>query len=1385
MGCLSCVQVMSHEETSVTKCGARALSWFLHMLLQINDEKGIPEIDMMDTSEMYAPCVVPDHQRQRNIARECGLPDVVNTVLHRIVNCCFGDNWAIKTGGIYGMEVLIAELPSVFLAKVLQQLMRSALHLMQLLPNHGLSLRALLREQLMKLMHKAVEGHSSMTDALGMQESQEMTQAIAKLCLNVFLLNVPERVREDCHDCLVYLCQSFRKSVIDVLDPFVTLQPKSLKRSLEECASAAKKYKTHQVITAFASHMEGLSRLLVYCINQNLPSVPHLLEQILLCADFAVVLCEASDDAAVMMRNSNGSRPERVSVLAKMKESALQMLATLSGWEPFLNSIDIPGAKEKLEPIVRIFFKMLISPEEKLREICKTGLTRLIQGQRISQYDFQSSLTPVLSRINKYNSLDLNVLQGGAAALRMLSQWFNLTLGEKLLEHLKRWIESDGGMGFQKSWSPADDSKIAAGILELFHLLPDSASSFLETQKSGTDRIGLVVLTIELEERLGHASPVGPVPHILWSPYRSPLTKFLVRYKEDTINYFLAPTRMQNASYVTRFIDIIKSEIGGPLLHEVMNSTRYLVSLLQSNPCGSEGPSSAMDVPSMAMYHALQLIKTIVKLRPEWLPSQYQLFQYLFSLWKGLDMKERATREETMTHGELFESKAIAKCLLNYISVHRHEVEPLVSLLTAFESSSKVDFTFIKEYCMDYVPKHYNHQELYSILLFVLTHLNGHMSQEQSIFVLRFLVIPILQSLIQKDEMRCVISMHLIQAFVDLAKNTEVQRDVCLEVELLDVGRLLTVGAPGICADGFGKGVLKYAWSFLKAENVECKSHAFLLVAHILRTLYLSDKTVLQVFVNLLKSDFAETKRELVQETLDVMVPALAERFVGQTEPGSIPIWMEYAIKHMQAEGHKLNLLMNLWQMIIGHPDLFYAYRSHFLGQMVNTLSRLRRPPINANSENRQMAIDMERVIVDWEVRRIKGSGDDHMMGSISPPPLAGETFTNMKKMVVAFLAKTAFAVPSDHSKDSAAKYSYGDIMRILSQALDVWPDVEFRLDFVERLIEGSQMQHQSPALILTAGLDLVSLALQYQPVVFLDHGWHYLIVLSQKIVIMHDEDLLDRLCSAFKKVFVIEDVNPLLRESLDTQLLVKYLDVNSLAIQQGQVEYEISACLRILEADKNNRIGMVGRFLSSLVRLLERYSREYVIILQNPVSTPSHSAPASSSSDTDTIPLPNFGTQMHNVCKILHLCGGRLHEIGSSERECFVVSMIQFLTWKGGRVPDRSVFYHVLVIVSNWLKEWIQNGESRAISRRHLLWSMQQICRLDANGLVEPCMKKHFDSLFLSTIYDVCASPGLNAVRIIVSLPSSHDICVTGFQERCLCTCRADIPLWHSHDNT
>ncbi|CAM9912708.1 unnamed protein product, partial [Hapterophycus canaliculatus] len=75
---------------------------------------------------------------------------------------------------------------------------------------------------------------------------------------------------------------------------------------------------------------------------------------------------------------------------------------------------------------------------------------------------------------------------------------------------------------------------------------------------------------------------------------------------------------------------------------------------------------------------------------------------------------------------------------------------------------------------------------------------------------------------------------------------------------------------------------------------------------------------------------------------------------------------IKWTKKIMYEEGHALPQLIHMWHMIVRHPALFYSCRSHFVGQMVNSLNRLGLPP-NCPRENRQLAVSLADLMIKWE----------------------------------------------------------------------------------------------------------------------------------------------------------------------------------------------------------------------------------------------------------------------------------------------------------------------------------------------------------------------------------------------------------------------------------
>lgn len=94
----------------------------------------------------------------------------------------------------------------------------------------------------------------------------------------------------------------------------------------------------------------------------------------------------------------------------------------------------------------------------------------------------QNSLRPILVNLANTKNLSMSLLQGLARLLELLANWFNVTLGGKLLEHLKKWLEPEKLAQSQKSWKAGEEPKIAAGNMSNLCLVIAVWLTFLDVQ---------------------------------------------------------------------------------------------------------------------------------------------------------------------------------------------------------------------------------------------------------------------------------------------------------------------------------------------------------------------------------------------------------------------------------------------------------------------------------------------------------------------------------------------------------------------------------------------------------------------------------------------------------------------------------------------------------------------------------------------------------------------------------------------------------------------------------------------------------------------------------------------------------------------------------------
>ncbi|KAL0051806.1 hypothetical protein WJX82_002492 [Trebouxia sp. C0006] len=914
-------------------------------------------------------------------------PAVIDELVPRLIHCCYADKWPQRIGGVAAVSMVMQKLPITWLQSHVPDIIKAALAVLKHLPSHASLEQAQLLKALTTVMHLVVPkaahasaaadqpparqppagpqgGSPKAEEGLGSPSKQVkmMSGILEVLAREVLNPASTKETRDAAHTCLQIMAEGTRKSVSELL---ASSAPKIASNLQKRRLIPFKSLPTQM----------GTVAALTYCLKQH-PALLTLGVEICLIASDAFQVLELGDQQ--LLNLIPASRSVTTESVGKLRRVCMEFLAACISWDQFSDGsmqvregLQLPDLRQN---IIQLFFKHLTSPDEAIIATAQQGLAHVISNHKMPKGLLQLSLRPILVNLAYHNKLKLPLLKGLARLLQLLASWFNVTLGEKLIEHLKKWLDTTKLLETPHSWEPGQESDIAAAILELFHLLPQQASKFLETQG---ERPGLVVLTIELEGALAQM-PGSLSPSRMWSPYRQPLAKFLNKYSADAINYFLEPTRLQNTSYFWRFLDIIKSPTGKPLLDQLAASTDKLVAIFKG-PGESKPP-----VPSSheaAQFDCIHLLRVMVKLLPTWLPDA--LFEVLQARWNSRQRLTRIAQEEHLQRHQVLETRRIAKCYLNYISNHRDRVQPLFELLTVVSHKTRCDYTFVKDFYVDLVADKYTVEEKKKVLAHFLTSfkvynttlVNSTSREEvgdQLAYAMKLIIIPLLSRSFELGQHEIVADVtvdSMVKDMFDPAEEVQGKYSDAINVELLQMATLLMRNLPNSMAT-HRKELIKFGWNHLKREESSNKYHAFLNVCHFLEAYQAPEKIVLQVFVALLRISQPDGRRAIIRQALDVLTPALVRR-LPQGE-NRYPIWIRYTKKILVEEGHSMNHLTHIWQLVVRHEQLFYTSRAQFVPQMVNSLTKLGMAQGGSNLENRSLAIDLCGVMVLWEERRIK-----------------------------------------------------------------------------------------------------------------------------------------------------------------------------------------------------------------------------------------------------------------------------------------------------------------------------------------------------------------------------------------------------------------------------
>lgn len=960
------VELLADENRQHAKAALNALNVFAETLLFLANSKhsdalmsrGGPSTPMIVSSPSMSPVYSPPP----SVRVPC-----FEQLLPRLLHSCYGSTWQAQMGGVMGFGALIGKVTVEVLCLFQVRIVRGLVYVLKRLPMYATKEQ----EETSQVLTQVLRVVNNVDEANSEARRQSFQGVVEYLASELLNANSSINVRKIVQSSLALLASRTGSEVSELLEPLhqPLLQPLILRPLRSKTVD-------QQVGTVTA---------LNFCLALR-PPLLKLTPELINFLQEALQIAEA-DETVWVVKFMN---PKMATSLNKLRTACIELLCTAMAWTDFKTQ----NHSELRAKIISMFFKSLTSRSSEIVAVAKEGLRQVIQQQKMPKELLQSSLRPILVNLAHTKNLSMPLLQGLARLLELLSNWFNVTLGGKLLEHLKKWLEPDKLAQCQKSWKAGEEPKIAAAIIELFHLLPSAAGKFLDD---------LVTLTIDLEAAL----PPGQFYSEINSPYRLPLTKFLNRYPTVAVDYFLA--RLCQPKYFRRFMYIIRSDAGQPLREELAKSPEKIITNAfpefspkaevtqgSTNPSGSlvgdeshVTPKSEDSVQlvatsnatSEAYFQGLALVKTLVKLMPGWLQSNRVVFDTLVLLWKSPARITRLQNEQELNLMQVKESKWLVKCFLNCLRHDRMEVNVLFEILGIFLHRTRIDFTFLKEFYIIEVAEGYPPDLKKTLLVHFLSLFQlKQLSHDHMVIVMQMLILPMLAHAFQNNQTWEVIDAPTIKTIVDklLDPPEEISADYDepLRIELLQLATLLLKHLQSDLVH-HRKELIKFGWNHLKREDSASKQWAFVNVCHFLEAYQAPEKIILQVFVALLRTCQPENKM-LVKQALDILMPALPRRLpLGDSR---MPIWIRYTKKILVEEGHSIPNLIHIFQLIVRHSDLFYSCRAQFVPQMVNSLSRLGLP-YNTTAENRRLAIELAGLVVNWEKQRQsdlkKGTNND------------------------------------------------------------------------------------------------------------------------------------------------------------------------------------------------------------------------------------------------------------------------------------------------------------------------------------------------------------------------------------------------------------------------
>ncbi|KAF2754000.1 hypothetical protein EJ05DRAFT_457386 [Pseudovirgaria hyperparasitica] len=1002
-------------------------------------------IDNQAIIEAIGESLASDSKLVRETAEECvmyfkeaaaiifGSPDKVESfpffshLATRFCHNCHAQEWFMKAGGTIGIEILINRLglSKAWLVERQLDLVRALTFVMKDMPQ-DLTAKTRIKAQdlLERLLRQCNEGASK-------EDLNEPKSVLYQLTYTLVhdLSHTNKHVRYGTRTSLSTLSEVTGIPTHELVAPV----------------------KNQVLLPIFAKPLRALPfavqiayiDAITYCLKLE-NGILEFNDQLTRLLMESLALADAEDE------NLSPNKPQEqrnAESIINLRVACIRMLSTAQSQKEF--SITPPN--QSFLRIISVFFKALYSKNMELIEAANEGLKGVLATtNKLPKDVLQSGLRPILVNLQDPRKLSVEGLDGLARLLKLLTTYFKVEIGSRLLEHMKTIADTTT---LQKtSFTLIDQNRsmrIVTAIFNVFHLLPPAAITFLPL---------LVKKVVELETALRRTH---------YSPFREPLLKYLNQYPKESREYFCP--LLKDVDQGRFFAQLLQDPGSSGIREEVMSDTEAFIKAMSV-----EGSQKEKYV---AYVNAIHVVHSICghEASSTWLVDNANLRKALLEAAKLLETNLRQNEIDADLRLAVEQAgEYVIEIFITYLSHEPNNLDIFFELIDAVTSeklkSTPSLFSFIYTQMISSTSIEYWRQ---IVTRCIDLYTSRNTSQRTKTFTFKYLVNPIFAMDIMRNwdtlfgsskgtklmdkGMNDLITHKLWghHAITDPADETSQLGVDHSRMELLQLSTLLVKYHSSIVNDT-RKVVIKFAWAYTqRLEDVITKHAAFVLVSFFIAIWDCPMRIVVQTYRDSLKAHQNEG-RTLVMQSLELLAPVLKKRMMS-TDNHKMPMWARIARKTLADETSNLQQLMSIFHFLVRHADLFYEAREPLAQIIVPALNKVAAPP-NPSNDNKKMALNLINLVYQWEEMTWTNSSasSEHMSnspqgvkrkadGTVSETPAKTYVANTQLRMVlikylVSFIAylPERYPIPSLAVKEKDKKEVSTSLLHSASSSADV-----------------------------------------------------------------------------------------------------------------------------------------------------------------------------------------------------------------------------------------------------------------------------------------------------------------------------------------------------------